>query len=79
MKAIFAITHGHSSRTIYVGDKVVGVMQELYGKDVYVQLGGDDPEKRIESIRNHSTVVSIEDKEVEVGPYLVQYKLVKTI
>lgn len=78
MKAIFVVTHGSSSKRSRPMNEITQVMESLYGKDVYVQLGGDTPDHAIQSIARTSTIESIEDKVVEIGPYLVKYKLVKT-
>lgn len=79
MKAIFVVVYGGSAHAVD-GEKVERVAQELYGKDVYVQFCGETHthEQTIQSIARTSTIESIEDKVVEIGPYLVKYKLVKT-
>lgn len=80
MIATFVITHGNSSRASRPLNEAVQALQALYGKEAYVQIGvrEENLEKTIRSLGVTSKIVSIEDKTIEIGPYLVLYKLIKT-
>jgi hypothetical protein len=80
MKATFVITHGNSSRATRSLNEASQLLEGIYGKDVYLTIGvhDDSLEEAIQRIHAHCEIISTEEKTIEIGPYLVKYKLIQT-
>lgn len=81
----FVVIYSSNQSAGVVQENADSVFEEMYGKEVYLQYRATELrdngnlEDTIQGIRQaFGGIRSMEDKTVEIGPYLVRYKLIVT-